>query len=238
MNRVGENCIPEIVLLNAFKIALNYLRRDSLKTEQQDSFLRSFFSKDMLNSMIKIDKFNFYEQSVEIFKRDETNQRKIEVVLGFNLQRQNAPTIHITFPSEQNSQDGIGMDEGYVDFDTSFNRSESTFEEGDSYERNYTRTFVTTYNAIITSDNSTEVICIYHALRALMIQMYIYFEFAGIRNLKISGGDLALNPDLVPMNLFTRAISFNFMYEVVVPDFVSDEVLNFVEINNFKRQWK
>lgn len=200
--------IPEVLIYNNIQNFLSFLFLEKNKNEKE-RFLFYLLRKNQ-EVKLKIENYDFYEQASEIFYRDKSNQRKVEVFLGYNLKRQNVPTIHITLSNEQNFQDGLGMDEGYDSEDI----------DG-LYQKSYTRTFNCSYGIVITSDNSTEVLVIYHVLKAMMILLYETFELNGIRNLKLSGQDITMNNDIVPLNIFHKSLTMNFFYECFVPQFAS-----------------
>lgn len=200
--------IPEVLIYNNIQNFLSFLIMQKNVVENE-RFLFYLLKKNQSVEQ-KIENYDFYKQASEIFYRNQNDPRRLEVFLGYNLKRQGIPTIHITLSGEQNYQDGIGMDEGYDD------------ETVDGlYQKSYTRTFNCHYNVIITSDNSTEAVIIYHVLKAMMILMYETFELNGIRNLKVSGQDINVNNELVPMNIFHKSLTMNFFYECFVPEFQS-----------------
>lgn len=196
--------IPEVKILEIFETVLKAVEVDfHQEVDESNTLLYKIFGTNQIN------KFNFYEQAKDIFLRQNDHPRKIGVRMMFDSSRAHLPTVHITMPSETPSADGIGVDEGYQDDIVDFNRLE--------LYRTYTRAFDSTYNCIITSDNATEVLCIYHLVKSMLISIFDTIEFSGIRNIKLSGQDLQINSDLVPTNLFVRGVGINCMYEQTVP---------------------
>jgi hypothetical protein len=86
------------------------------------------------------------------------------------------------------------------------------------------------YNCIITSDNSLEVLCVYHMIKATLIGIFDNIEFQGIRNPKLSGQDLQLNSDLVPPHIFVRGVGINCSYEQSVPAIQTESFINSFQI--------
>ncbi|HNQ20662.1 MAG TPA: hypothetical protein PKI46_06345, partial [Bacteroidales bacterium] len=162
--------------------------------------------------------FNFFEQAQDIFLRGNEHPRKIAVRMMFDAQRANLPTIHISMPSESNGSDGLGVDEGY--------QEDIVDTENREVIKTYTRMFDTQYNCIITSDNSTEVLCIYHLIKSVLIGIFDSIEFSGIRNPKLSGQDLQINSDIVPPHIFTRGIGISCSYEQTVPSIQKEKFIN------------
>ncbi len=137
----------------------------------------------------------------------------------FDTERAALPTIHITLPNEQTGQSGIGVDEGFVD----------ELHEGGKSVPILTRRFDTQYSIIVTSDNSFEVIMIYYTLRSLLISTFVQLEFEGLSNPKLSGQDLRLYQEIIPRNVFARAIGLSVSYEESSPAlFSKDEITSII----------
>lgn len=167
-----------------------------------------------------IGKFNYYTQAVELFTRGDENIRKIGTRLFFDAARASLPTIHLTLPSEQKGPaDGLGIDEGYIEKEV----------DGDNVTTLLTRTFDTQYRLVITSDNTLEVLLIYHTLRAMLISTLTSLELVGFRNVKLGGMDIQLNSDLVPPGVFLRALTVSSYYEVSVPKLQDDVLINLIK---------
>lgn len=205
--------IPEIVIANLVETVLKVIECDfNDHVEEKDTLLYYILGDNQYK------KFNFFEQAKDIFLRDNDHPRKIEVRMLFDAQRASLPTIHITMPQESNDADGIGVDEGYED--NVLNTNKTTFH------KTYTRAFGVQYNIIITSDNSSEVLLIYHLLKAMLISIIDHVELSGIRNPKLSGQDLQMNSDIVPVNVFVRGVGINFMYEESIPSIQEEQIVN------------
>lgn len=207
--------IPETKILELIEIALLVVEEDYKKTtDKTKTFLYRIFGNN------QIGKYNFLKESVDIFTRTNEHPRKIETRMMFDAKRASLPTIHITMPQENNANEGngIGVDEGY---------QESIEDlENKTINKTYTRAFDVQYNAVITSDNSLEVLCIYHLLKSALIGMFNHIEFQGIRNVKLSGQDLQINSEMVPPNIFIRGIGISCFYEQTVPIFQEEQFVN------------
>lgn len=207
--------IPEIKILEIIETAIKTVQIDFQEnTDEKQSMLYFILGENTQG------KYNFFEQAKDIFFRDNGHPRQIETRMMFDAQRAHLPTIHITMPSENAANDGIGVDEGY---------QESEINNG-KITKTYTRGFETQYNAIITSDNSLEVLCIYHVLKSLLIGIFDTIEFNGIRNMKLSGQDLRIDSDSVPAHIFTRGIGINCFYEQTVPAVQKETFINSFKI--------
>ena len=214
---MSQILIPEIKILEIIETALKVVEVDFNGTvDETQTILYRVFGGN------QIGKFNFYEQAKEVFLRGNEHPRKIQTRMMFDAQRASLPTIHISMPSESHGSDGIGVDEGY----------EENFVDSQkgTVNKTYTRMFDAQYNCIITSDNSLEVLCVYHMVKAVLIGIFDNIEFQGIRNPKLSGQDLQLNSDLVPPHIFVRGVGINCSYEQSVPAIQTESFINSFQI--------
>lgn len=195
---------PEIVIFNIIKLGLDFISLDwKSKTDKTTSWLYKVVEN------ISIQKIGFFAEAESIFIKQGGKARSLDVNLMYNMKDVKPPSIYISLGNENtSSQNAMGMDEGY---------QEQLFDDL-TYKSVFTRRFSANYNIVITSDNSNEVIIIYHVLKALLIGMYFHLHKNGIENLKLGGADLNINQSLMPKHLFSRAISLNFDYETSAPE--------------------
>ena len=205
--------VPEIILLNSLRSLLKLIKDDfNAQTDKSKTILYRVCEAHQL------ERYGFFQQAVKVFVDNSSeDSRKLDVNIFFNLQRATLPTIHITLPSEMPSQDGIGIDEGYQENDL-----EDEVEQ--QYRKVFTRRFDTRYNIVITSENSNEVVLIYHVIRALFIPMLTSLSVTGLENIKLGGGDLNLQ-GFLPPNVFARNIGLTFAYEVNARDLVDFKLI-------------
>lgn len=168
-----------------------------------------------------IQRYDLFTQAITLLINKSDDPRYLDVNLFFNAKRASIPTIHITLPSESERNNAIGVGEGFRD--TIFEDSNS------SYIKTFNRRFSTRYNIIITSDNTNEVILLYHLIRNLLISLNAHFNAAGLENPKLGGGDIQINADIIPTNVFVRAISMEFEYDVEAQDIIRGAI-NSLEI--------
>lgn len=210
--------IPEIKVNEILRTILKIVQIDFQESlDEKESILYKIFGDN------RIEKFTFFDQAKDIFLRDNSHPRKIETRLLFDAQRASLPTIHTTMPSESPGPDGIGVDEGY--------EKQIVNNKTKYVQKTYTRSFETKYHLMITSDNSLEVILIYHFLKNMLISVFDHIEFSGIRNLKISGMDLQINSDMVPTHIFVRGVEISFFYESDSPNFQKEFLLEKFKLN-------
>lgn len=206
--------IPEIELHITLKAILELIRDDfSNQSNEQDTILYKLLGTN------KLQRYSLFEQAKTVFLAKETDPRFLDVQMFFNLKRASIPTIHITLPSEQSGQNGIGIDEGFAGIDT------IGMGESMTTSPNYTRRFDTTYNLIITSDNTNEVILLYHMIRAILIPTFDHLNQIGLENCKLGGRDIQTNNTLVPEHIFMRGISLSFSYDVIAHSLFRRDVI-------------
>ena len=191
--------IPEIILLNTINNLLKLISENYNNQVDETTSLLYFIFGDL-----SLQRYGMFTQAKSVFITTKDNPRNLEVNIFFNTNRAHIPTIHIVMNDESPGEDGLGIDEGY--------NSQVNIDD-EKYFRTYTRRFDTTYSLVITSDNSNEVLLIYHVLRNFLIQSIEHFSLSGLENPKISGSDIDINTELVPKNIFSRAMPISFSYE-------------------------
>lgn len=198
--------IPELVIYETINNILEYIKNDyNTKSNKKTSYLWHVFGEDEDDRPLKLGKMNLYEQAIDIFVNGGLDKkRKIEVTVGYNMQRVGLPTIHITMPSDNPINAGIGDNEGYT----------SPIVDGVKKEtfRTVTADSSVVYNLIISSDNVNECLIIYNLLKAAGLGFKSQFELKGFMNTKIGGNDLQLADDLMPTNIFHRNFNISFEY--------------------------
>lgn len=203
--------IPEFTVLNIVQQALDYIRNDyKQKLDKNETYLKKILTQN------EIERYSLLDQAEQVFTNDPSDPRFIEVNLMFNMARENAPTIHITLPSEQSDKEGngIGIDEGYED-DLIYNETITT---------QYTRRYSAQYSIVITSDNSNEVVLIYHVLRSILTSLTNHIHFKGLQNIYFSGQDVQINSDVF-RNLYVRALSMNVQYDTSSPNLITQDFI-------------
>ena len=120
-----------------------------------------------------------------------------------------------------------GADEGYV--------SDEIVEDGEKtrVQNYYTQMYDATYQIMITSNNSAEVNVVYNILKSMLLMLVPQLELMGLRLPTLSGNDVVMQDDLVPVPLFHKVINLSFTYEHNVPQMVQQLVAK-----NFYYQWR
>lgn len=204
--------VPEIVLLKCVKNALKYIRKNYAdQTDKTKSYLHR-----LLNG-VGFERYDYVVQAVEIFiTRNEDHPKYLDVDLMFNMERDGAPTIHITLPAEEPAlqNNGMGNDQGYQEF----------IIESETITTIFTRRYRAVYSIVITGDNSDEVTLIYHVLKALLVAFTASLHLEGIEGLQLGGRDLNINNELMPKNLYFKSINANLEYESSTPNIFTDPI--------------
>lgn len=203
---------PQLVLFNTI--------RSILKTIRSDWAFYSDKSRTILYKILhdqQAGNFDFYKEGQEIFLKKSDDPRILDVRMFFDIQRASIPTIHINMPGEVSGDNGLGVDAGFND--PEFNEEDGTFTEVNN------RRFNATYNIIITSDNSMEVLLIYTVIRTVMIGIFDHVSLSGLENPKLGGFDLQINSDLVPLGIFMRSLKLDCSYEIPSAQIFTKEII-------------
>ena len=205
--------IPEVILHNIISNFLNIIREDftthSSQSVEKCTMLYMLFKKDDNGNDITYSggKYNFYTQAKAILLKTNEKQRKLEHFIGYNLERQGAPSIHILLPTENKGRfDSIGLSEGNLKQRTDCTGNHALFNSKST-------THTSVFHLMITSDNSHEVIIIYYFLKAMFTIYSEYVGLSGLLNLNFSGQDITMQQDLAPSNIFHRNLTLQFDYE-------------------------
>lgn len=199
--------IPETIILDSLEKGLKFVRADyaanlAANTEQ-DSYLYRILHG------VGIERYTYFTQGKKVFLAAEDDPRLLNIDLAYNMDASKVPSVYVALANEQNGQNGLGLDEGF---------QQDIENEDGTTSPIFTRRKNTSYNVMITSDNSNEVVMIYHFLYALLTSLTPHMNMRGLENISIGGQDLQLRGDLIPKHIFMRALAINLQYETSVPD--------------------
>lgn len=196
--------IPELVIYQTLENITKYIR-DDLKANEADetkSFLYRLLGLDDDGNPMKMNRYNYFVQAKKIFN----SVQNLNVNFGYNFEVAKIISFHIILPSEQPSSIPLGEDEGY----------QTETEEG-NVQLKFCQMFSSTYQIMITSDNSNEVNIVYHIYKSLLITLVPHLSLKGLLNPKLSGNDIVFQDDQMPMGIFHKVLNLSFDYELVVP---------------------
>lgn len=216
--------LPEFVIHKTLVAIVEMLRADLAKHAADDtqSLLYKILGTDEQGQPLQLNLYNVFKQAKKIIQ----TKNNLSVNFGYNQEVAQIISLHILLPSEQGKM-AIGADEGYL--------SDEIVEDGKKVrvQNYYTQMYDATYQIMITSNNSAEVNVVYNILKSMLLMLVPQLELMGLRLPTLSGNDVVMQDDLVPVPLFHKVINLSFTYEHNVPQMVQQLVAK-----NFYYQWR
>ena len=216
--------LPEFVIHKTLVAIVEMLRADLAEHVADDtqSLLYKILGTDEQGQPLQLNLYNVFKQAKKIIQ----TENNLSVNFGYNQEVAQIISLHILLPSEQGKM-AIGADEGYL--------SDDIVEDGEKVrvQNYYTQMYDATYQIMITSNNSAEVNVVYNILKSMLLMLVPQLELMGLRLPTLSGNDVVMQDDLVPVPLFHKVINLSFTYEHNVPQMVQQLVAK-----NFYYQWR
>ena len=216
--------LPEFVIHKTLVAIVKMLRSDLAEHAADDtqSLLYKILGTDEQGQPLQLNLYNVFKQAKKIIQ----TENNLSVNFGYNQEVAQIISLHILLPSEQGKM-AIGVDEGYL--------SDDIVEDGEKtrVQNYYTQMYDATYQIMITSNNSAEVNVVYNILKSMLLMLVPQLELMGLRLPTLSGNDVVMQDDLVPVPLFHKVINLSFTYEHNVPQMVQQLVAK-----NFYYQWR
>ena len=216
--------LPEFVIHKTLVAIVETLRADLAEHAADDtqSLLYKILGTDEQGQPLQLNLYNVFKQAKKIIQ----TKNNLSVNFGYNQEVAQIISLHILLPSEQGKM-AIGADEGYL--------SDDIVEDGEKtrVQNYYTQMYDATYQIMITSNNSAEVNVVYNILKSMLLMLVPQLELMGLRLPTLSGNDVVMQDDLVPVPLFHKVINLSFTYEHNVPQMVQQLVAK-----NFYYQWR
>ena len=216
--------LPEFVIHKTLVAIVEMLRADLAEHAADDtqSLLYKILGTDEQGKPLQLNLYNVFKQAKKIIQ----TENNLSVNFGYNQEVAQIISLHILLPSEQGKM-AIGADEGYL--------SDDIVEDGEKtrVQNYYTQMYDATYQIMITSNNSAEVNVVYNILKSMLLMLVPQLELIGLRLPTLSGNDVVIQDDLVPVPLFHKVINLSFTYEHNVPQMVQQLVAK-----NFYYQWR
>jgi hypothetical protein len=212
--------MPEIIIYDALESIINCVRKDlSENGKDEDTMLYKLLGEDVDGKPLKMNRWNFFKQAKSIFK----NNQNLSVNFGYNFEVAKIISLHIILPSEEAAESAIGQDEGYDD----------EIDDKGNLNRYFTQNFRSNYQIMITSNNSSEVLTVYHIIKSMLLMIFPHLELMGLRLNKISGNDVLFRDEVAVNGIFHKVLNLNFNYELKVPQrLMNDVVRNIVYCGN------
>lgn len=204
-NNIEGIYMPELIIYNFIKTIQKILKKDFEENlDKSKTLLNSLFEKDRDEKKLQLETYDHLKQAEKILI-----SKGFAVNLGYNTEVSKMGCVHILLPSENSQPTGIGGNDGY----------QEDLEFDDSFSPIFSQSFSTTYNLLISSENSLEVLMIYNFLKASFLSLHEHLELYGFQNLKMGGNDIQMQQDLVPTNIYHRSLTISFDYEMIIPSF-------------------
>ena len=208
--------LPEFVIQRTLVTIVKMLRDDleENKGDETKSLLYKILGLDEQGQALKLNLYDVFKQAKKIVQ----TKQNLSVNFGYNQEVANIISMHILLPSEQGSMT-IGADEGYLEddvFDDDGNKI--------GVQQYYTQTCESTYQIMITSNNSAEVNVVYNILKSMLLMLVPHLELMGLRLPTLSGNDIVMQDDLVPVPIFHKVLNLSFKYEHNVPKLTQERI--------------
>jgi hypothetical protein len=209
---------PEVVLKNTLDTMLKFIRQDALDNaaHPENSFLHRLLENLMFSAK---NRYEFIDEAKNIFLSDPAQPHAIVTRLFFDPSRAGNPTIHFDLPSEDEGENGLGMDRD--DENALYTEDEA---ENIYFTPVYRRRFKANYNIICTAASPVQTLLIYNVVRAWLLAATDHLTASGLEDPHLSGNDLLLKDGQAPVNLFARAIRFRTAYELQIPALLSHQI--------------
>lgn len=202
--------MPDLVIFHTLETIKKILIKDLNESlVDEDTYLYKLLGVDESGEVLKLNMYNVFKQA----KKMLLMPNNMSVNFGYNQEVAQIISLHIILPSEQ-GKTAIGADEGYL------------HDVGEMEVRDcLTQTFDTTYQIMITSNNSAEVNVTYHLLKSMLLLLIDHIELMGLRNPSFSGNDIVMQDDLTPVPIFHKVLNISFMYEHNVPKRLANDFM-------------
>lgn len=208
-------CMPELILMRVLTAIITLLRNDLEQTEdEKETLLYKIMGVDENGDGLQLNLYNVFAQA----KKMILNKGNLSINYGYNQKVAQNLSLHIILPSE-NATMTIGADEGYME--EAIEDDEGNLQAAQQY---FTQTYKSTYQIMITSNNSAEVMVIYNVLKCMMLMLVEQLELLGLRTPEFSGNDIVMQDDLIPTPLFHKVFNVSFQYENNVPQCLKNDV--------------
>lgn len=208
--------LPELVIHRTLVTIVKMLRDDleENRSDETQSLLYKILGVDEQGQSLKLNLYDVFKQAKKIVQTEQN----LSVNFGYNQEVANIISMHILLPSEQGSMT-IGADEGYLEDDILDSNGNKI-----GVQQYYTQTYESTYQIMITSNNSAEVNVVYNILKSMLLMLVPHLELMGLRLPTLSGNDIVMQDDLVPVPIFHKVLNLSFKYEHNVPKLTQERI--------------
>lgn len=213
--------MPEVIIYNALESIVKCVRKDLTenKDNEKASILYRLLGENIDGKPIMMNRWDFFKQAKKIF----TNKNNLSVNFGYNFDVANIIALHIVLPSEQAAESAIGQDEGY----------NTIVDDEEMITEFFSQNFQSNYQVMITSNNSSEILTVYHVLKSMLLMIIPHLEIMGLRLCKLSGSDIMFKDDLMPNGMFHKVLNISFNYELKVPQMLRKDIIKGIVFDGY-----
>jgi hypothetical protein len=205
--------IPEAIIANVIQSGINILvaeLRDN-SIQDQDTTLFKYFEGTSISS----NQYVIFDQMKSLLLIDQSDtDKRLKVFQTYSPANTKVPSVYIHMAGESHDGAGnaIGDGAGGIEFGMGADQ-----EFTNIFEKRY----ASRYLAIIISENSTEIIALYHLIRCILISSSTTTALSCLDNFKIKGSSVDLKQN-IDFNLFYKTLELTFEYPIEVPDFTKN----------------
>lgn len=223
--------VAEFEIMRALVCGIEFYRSDlqANSLDETKSVLYKNFGKDMTHNNLQFENASFFTQVKELISK--SSRRRINVNLGFSLEKFEQPTFHVMLFDESPAEGtGIGYSEGYAleenggyDIDTN----------ALTYRPRYSNVRECIYDIVMTSTSNLEVILMQHLLETLMVGMVDHLSLKGMMNIQYAVKPLEIDLDIIPIPTFHRRMQIKFTQDKISSSFFTYPVPPTYPLNIF-----
>ena len=202
--------MPEVRLKVLLDALLERLSNDYINaTDKSLTVLNRMFGDFVVGN------YNFLNQAIEIFVINNGRVNNIETRLLLDRDRAELPTIHVTMPSDQPYNDGLGLDPNNIGIG----------ETPTQFYETYTRGYNSKFMMVITGSNTYQILMISYVLRVLLFNNVESLQANGFNNPKVYTQEVRLNQDIMP-NAYVKAVVLDSFFDLQIPKFGQVDICN------------
>lgn len=190
--------IPILKVKKFVDLLIAFIKADyENAVDKQNSFLYRILGDNTDNG------WDFYENAVAVFIRDEDDSRQLETRLMFDRTRAGLPTIHVREPAKnKGSYDSIG-----------FLSEDIVVNEDSSISSTVRKTFRSSFELMITSGNSLECVMIQEVIEAAMLASLDSLTIPFFELVDFNSKELMMQSETERNMLFIKTIGLDIQYE-------------------------
>lgn len=223
--------VPEYTIEKILNQIVKFIRKDyaTQMAEYNDEKLTWLY---LLTHNIGYQRLNMFSEAKKIFLTDPTDEedgKRIRIYLSFPQKIESGVAVCISHSGEQHGQNVLSVSEDHDEQEYVYEDEpeEDEEREANAWRKSYSRRYSTTYNIIITGDNTNETLITYLIFKAALVSLEgtSHLDVFGFTNLKISSKDMQIKSEISKI-MFAKTLDLNFEYEFRVPDVTRQKFMN------------